>query len=320
MRAHVLIALALALAAAAALPLPARAAAPGARGPARAAGTPPPPRARGAQPQETCQELNMPARKQWLEFDGEGETGAAAGGRAGRRRRAPGRACTQVTFPQPAPLVGPPCLTPGYCGEASLQMSALFFGAWISQFAARAAGGGPQVRWEGWGWERAAPGACAAPPACRAACRRTRRSTDPEASPPPPPPSAPPAGRRPAAAAAHEGWPGRPRRRRLGAKPPAGRRWVRAAAGLVTLCCCRRAARRGPASARASHCVLWPLSPLPAPSDALKLDVQWFPSASGSQTQAVLDWTKQHLLRSRPVIWGVFISDCSPAAGECWDK
>lgn len=32
----------------------------------------------------------------------------------------------------------------GYCGETSVQMSALYYGAWISQYAARAAGGGTQ--------------------------------------------------------------------------------------------------------------------------------------------------------------------------------
>lgn len=32
----------------------------------------------------------------------------------------------------------------GYCGETSLQMSALYFGAYLSQRALRAAGGGPQ--------------------------------------------------------------------------------------------------------------------------------------------------------------------------------
>ncbi|KAI8467583.1 MAG: hypothetical protein J3K34DRAFT_430198 [Monoraphidium minutum] len=32
----------------------------------------------------------------------------------------------------------------GYCGETSLQMAALYYGAWISQAAARAAGGSPQ--------------------------------------------------------------------------------------------------------------------------------------------------------------------------------
>lgn len=32
----------------------------------------------------------------------------------------------------------------GYCGETSVQMAALYNGAWISQYAARAAGGGTQ--------------------------------------------------------------------------------------------------------------------------------------------------------------------------------
>lgn len=32
----------------------------------------------------------------------------------------------------------------GYCGETSVQMAALYYGAWISQYAARAAGGGTQ--------------------------------------------------------------------------------------------------------------------------------------------------------------------------------
>lgn len=33
----------------------------------------------------------------------------------------------------------------GYCGETSLQMAGLYYGAWISQYAARAAGGGTQT-------------------------------------------------------------------------------------------------------------------------------------------------------------------------------
>lgn len=32
----------------------------------------------------------------------------------------------------------------GYCGETSVQMAALYYGAWISQYVARAQGGGTQ--------------------------------------------------------------------------------------------------------------------------------------------------------------------------------
>jgi hypothetical protein len=71
---------------------------------AAGAAAPAPRVTRGAAARQTplCQELDMPARKQWLNYD-------------------------------------------GYCGEASLQMAALYYGAWISQYAAREAGGGAQV-------------------------------------------------------------------------------------------------------------------------------------------------------------------------------
>ena len=57
---------------------------------------------------------------------------------------APPRAEIKVTSYTPPPRAAPGPVPNRYCGETSIQMAALSFGAWISQALIRSAGGGQQ--------------------------------------------------------------------------------------------------------------------------------------------------------------------------------
>ena len=52
------------------------------------------------------------------------------------------------------------------------------------------------------------------------------------------------------------------------------------------------------------------------------MNATWFPSARGApQSTALLQWTKAHVAAGRPVIWGIYISDCNEYdSADCWDR